>query len=175
MYSSSYSFRGYNLNLSTYNLVPHISSSLSFSNFSVTVISSSISERRTPFSCFASLSASSSVVVESIVKVIFGVLIFRLATMMISRRRGTPSVTLPAPKPAKWKVLRVIWVDGSPIDWAANTPTASPGSINERKYLSSISARNFFAVKSSESCANSPFRSDILSPSTSGFDLTSIN
>jgi hypothetical protein len=24
-------------------------------------------------------------------------------------------------------VLRVIWVKGSPIDWAANIPTGSPG------------------------------------------------
>ena len=35
------------------------------------------------------------------------------------------SETLPAVPPT-WKVLRVNWVPGSPMDWAANTPTASP-------------------------------------------------
>ena len=28
--------------------------------------------------------------------------------------------------PAKWKVLRVIWVPGSPILWALTAPTAVP-------------------------------------------------
>ena len=28
--------------------------------------------------------------------------------------------------PAKWNVLRVIWVPGSPIDWAPTAPTADP-------------------------------------------------
>ena len=28
--------------------------------------------------------------------------------------------------PPTWKVLKVNWVPGSPIDWAATTPTASP-------------------------------------------------
>ena len=28
--------------------------------------------------------------------------------------------------PPTWKVLKVNWVPGSPIDWAAITPTASP-------------------------------------------------
>ena len=28
--------------------------------------------------------------------------------------------------PPTWKVLNVNWVPGSPIDWAAITPTASP-------------------------------------------------
>ena len=30
--------------------------------------------------------------------------------------------------PPIWKVLIVSWVPGSPIDWAATIPTASPGS-----------------------------------------------
>ena len=28
--------------------------------------------------------------------------------------------------PPTWKVLSVSWVPGSPMDWAATTPTASP-------------------------------------------------
>lgn len=49
--------------------------------------------------------------------------------------RGIPKVTFISPLPAKWKVLRVIWVEGSPIDWAARRPTASPGSHSERCHL----------------------------------------
>ena len=30
--------------------------------------------------------------------------------------------------PPVWKVRMVSWVPGSPIDWAAMMPTASPGS-----------------------------------------------
>ena len=56
--------------------------------------------------------------------VIEGVRMLRLANMSSSRSRGTPSVTLPAPWPAKWKVLSVICVDGSPMPCAASTPTA---------------------------------------------------
>ena len=37
-----------------------------------------------------------------------------------------------SPLPAKWKVFRVIWVEGSPMDCAASTPTGSPGSTMER-------------------------------------------
>jgi hypothetical protein len=39
---------------------------------------------------------------------------------------GTPNVTLAPPCPAKWKVLSVIYVDGSPNDYAATAPTGSP-------------------------------------------------
>ena len=60
-------------------------------------------------------------------RVMSGVDGFFDATMMISRMRGMPRVTFAAPCPAKWKVLSVIWVDGSPTDWAASKPTASPG------------------------------------------------
>jgi hypothetical protein len=38
------------------------------------------------------------------------------AAMINSLRRGIPRVTFTSPFPAKWKVLRVIWVDGSPMD-----------------------------------------------------------
>ena len=31
--------------------------------------------------------------------------------------------------PPVWKVRMVSWVPGSPMDWAAMTPTASPSSI----------------------------------------------
>lgn len=37
-----------------------------------------------------------------------------LAALMISLMRGTPSVTFMLATPAKWKVLRVICVPGSP-------------------------------------------------------------
>ena len=50
-----------------------------------------------------------------------------LDTLMISVRRGTPRVTFLADTPAKWNVLSVIWVVGSPMDWAATVPTISPG------------------------------------------------
>ena len=55
-----------------------------------------------------------------------GVLIC-LAMLMISFRRGTPSVTFFAETPAKWNVFRVICVAGSPMDCAATVPMPSPG------------------------------------------------
>ena len=67
--------------------------------------------------------------------VICGVLMWSDAVMMISRSRGMPRVTLPAPWPARWNVLSVICVDGSPTDCAAKAPTASPGAASDRAYL----------------------------------------
>ena len=58
--------------------------------------------------------------------------------MRISLNLGIPRVTFISPLPAKWKVFRVIWVDGSPIDWAARTPTGSPGSAIEHWNLRCI-------------------------------------
>lgn len=55
----------------------------------------------------------------------FGVFIF-FETSSNYWRRGTPKVTFLSETPAKWKVLRVIWVVGSPIDWAAIEPMDSP-------------------------------------------------
>lgn len=49
---------------------------------------------------------------------------------------GMPRVTFISPLPAKWKVLSVICVEGSPMLWAASRPTASPGSHRERCHLS---------------------------------------
>lgn len=49
---------------------------------------------------------------------------------------GMPRVTFISPLPAKWKVFRVICVEGSPMLWAASRPTASPGSHSERCHLS---------------------------------------
>jgi hypothetical protein len=49
------------------------------------------------------------------------------AMLMISVSRGTPSVTFLADTPAKWNVLSVICVVGSPIDCAATVPIISPG------------------------------------------------
>ena len=58
-----------------------------------------------------------------------GDLIF-LLTCNNSVKRGIPLVTLDlADTPAKWKVLRVICVAGSPILCAAKAPTISPGEI----------------------------------------------
>ena len=46
-----------------------------------------------------------------------------------STTRGRPpAMSLPATPPV-WNVRIVSWVPGSPIDWAAMTPTASPSSI----------------------------------------------
>lgn len=59
-----------------------------------------------------------------------GVLIF-LEASRSSWRRGTPRVTFLSDTPAKWKVLRVIWVVGSPIDWAATEPIASPAGARD--------------------------------------------
>mmetsp|Transcript_45944 Transcript_45944/g.89767 ORF Transcript_45944/g.89767 Transcript_45944/m.89767 type:complete len:218 (-) Transcript_45944:2296-2949(-) len=63
-----------------------------------------------------------------------GVERFLEAVMMISRSRGMPRVTF-APEPARWKVLRVICVDGSPTDWPAMHPTASPGAQSALPYF----------------------------------------
>lgn len=50
-----------------------------------------------------------------------------LAMLITSFRRGTPRVTFLEEIPAEWKVFRVIWVAGSPTDWAPMLPTISPG------------------------------------------------
>lgn len=52
-----------------------------------------------------------------------------LEALIISLMRGTPRVMFMEATPAKWKVLRVIWVPGSPMLWAQRAPTAEPGSI----------------------------------------------
>ena len=51
-----------------------------------------------------------------------------LLALMISLILGTPSVTFIDATPAKWNVFSVIWVPGSPMDWAPNAPTVDPGS-----------------------------------------------
>ena len=60
-----------------------------------------------------------------------------------SLRRGTPRVTLDfSDTPAKWKVLRVICVAGSPILCAAIGPTISPGwTILPLKSVSIVATR----------------------------------
>jgi len=56
-----------------------------------------------------------------------GVLAFLLASNN-SDSLGTPKVTFLSPvTPDLWNVFNVIYVVGSPIDWAAIAPTASPG------------------------------------------------
>ncbi|KAH3659218.1 hypothetical protein OGATHE_006102 [Ogataea polymorpha] len=91
-------------------------------------------------------SAAASSTSSRIGSVIWGVLIDADAVITISRKRGIPSVTFAAPWPAKWNVLSVICVDGSPTDCDATMPTASPGFTSDRMYLSCISALNFFCV-----------------------------
>ena len=56
-----------------------------------------------------------------------GVLAF-LEASSNSLNLGTPSVTFLSPvTPDLWNVFNVIYVVGSPIDYAAIAPTASPG------------------------------------------------
>mmetsp|Transcript_38256 Transcript_38256/g.90450 ORF Transcript_38256/g.90450 Transcript_38256/m.90450 type:complete len:211 (+) Transcript_38256:668-1300(+) len=64
-----------------------------------------------------------------------------LEALMISLIRGTPSVTFMDAIPAKWNVLSVICVPGSPIDCAPIAPTALPGSATARRYLQRHSSR----------------------------------
>ncbi len=45
-----------------------------------------------------------------------------------STTRGSPWVMSSPATPPVWKVRMVSWVPGSPIDWAAMMPTASPTS-----------------------------------------------
>ena len=80
------------------------------------------------YKSFATFSPCSNVGAFSYFMKIFieGVLIF-LATFNISFNLGTPSVTLCAEFPAKWNVFNVIWVVGSPNDYAQIIPTVSPG------------------------------------------------
>ena len=47
-----------------------------------------------------------------------------------SRMRGRPWVMSSPATPPVWKVRMVSWVPGSPIDWAAMMPTASPTSTS---------------------------------------------
>jgi len=56
-----------------------------------------------------------------------GVFVFLLASNN-SYKRGTPNVTFLSPvTPDLWNVFNVIYVVGSPNDYAAIAPTASPG------------------------------------------------
>src|SRR3990167_4927124 len=56
-------------------------------------------------------------------------------------RRGRPNVTFTSATPAKWKVLSVICVPGSPKDSAVTIPIASPGWIFAYLYFSSRRAK----------------------------------
>ena len=47
-----------------------------------------------------------------------------------STTRGRPWVMSLSVTPPEWKVRMVSWVPGSPMDWAAITPTASPSSTS---------------------------------------------
>ena len=83
--------------------------------------------------------AEASLLRVTSLQLIIGVLM-TLAALMISLIRGTPSVTFMDATPAKWKVLSVICVPGSPIDCAPTAPTVEPSVIsieyrNERGQL----------------------------------------
>ena len=62
--------------------------------------------------------------------VIVGVLIF-FVTSSNYCNRGTPRVTFLSETPAKWNVFNVIWVVGSPIDWAAIAPIDYPAGAKD--------------------------------------------
>ena len=65
-----------------------------------------------------------------------------LAALMISLMRGTPRVMFMLATPAKWKVLRVICVPGSPMDCAPVAPTALPGSMRFERTFRTTRTRN---------------------------------
>lgn len=73
--------------------------------------------------------AEASLLLVTNLQLMIGVLM-TLAALIISLIRGTPSVTFIDATPAKWKVLSVICVPGSPIDWAPTAPTVEPGIIS---------------------------------------------
>ena len=54
----------------------------------------------------------------------------RAALEQLDDARQTAGDVLALATPPVWKVRMVSWVPGSPIDWAAMTPTASPSSID---------------------------------------------
>jgi len=74
-----------------------------------------------------------SLVLDITILLLFPSLSFTLTTFKSSisatpsnfEIRELSSEIFPATPPT-WKVLKVNWVPGSPIDWAATTPTASP-------------------------------------------------
>jgi len=58
-----------------------------------------------------------------------GVFILSVDVISSYLNLGIPNVKFTPPWPAKWKVFKVICVEGYPIDCAAVHPTAYPGSI----------------------------------------------
>lgn len=88
-----------------------------------------IGKHTSPSSVFSkrpfTIRAEASLSLVTSLQLIIGVLM-DLAAFMISLMRGTPSVTFIEATPAKWNVLSVIWVPGSPIDCAPTAPTVEP-------------------------------------------------
>ena len=86
-----------------------------------------------PSSVFSSraltIRAEASLLRVTSLQLMIGVLM-TLAALIISLIRGTPSVTFMDATPAKWKVLSVICVPGSPIDCAPTAPTVEPSVIS---------------------------------------------
>ena len=62
---------------------------------------------------------------------VFGFFVQSMSSLM----RGTPSVTLWALMPARWKVLSVSCVSGSPMEVEASGPMASPGATSARSQM----------------------------------------
>mmetsp|Transcript_37319 Transcript_37319/g.92763 ORF Transcript_37319/g.92763 Transcript_37319/m.92763 type:complete len:217 (-) Transcript_37319:1414-2064(-) len=87
--------------------------------------------------------------------------------MRSSRRRGIPRVTLASPRPAKWKVLSVICVEGSPTDCAATHPTASPGAarlLRYRRFISRVNSSAVMPTAAARPCLPSPATAPAASP-----------
>lgn len=97
-----------------------------------------------------------------------GVLIF-FAALTISLMRGTPNVMFMAATPAKWNVLSVICVPGSPMLWAPKAPTVDPAgqgdtgtvgasqhrcqpSADSQALVACLVASPFTAVAAEQSC-----------------------
>src|SRR3989338_1655661 len=64
----------------------------------------------------------------------------------ISMIRGSPTVTFISATPAKWKVLSVICVPGSPMDSAEMRPTHSPAQTWACSYSLRTASNIFFIL-----------------------------
>ena len=100
---------------------------------------------------------SSSPILTTPVRVASVALPFGVRASKSSTTRGRPpAISLPATPPV-WKVLIVSCVPGSPIDWAAITPTASPTSIiwrvaSEEPYAFAETPNSELSVNGESTC-----------------------
>ncbi len=65
-----------------------------------------------------------------------------MVAFIISLILGTPKVTFIEATPAKWNVFKVIYVPGSPIDYAQIAPTDSPAWIIASLYFFQTNSMN---------------------------------